>query len=61
MNDLSTNCYLINFYCRFWNEELELAAHRKREPSLLRVIARCFGAKIMVYGFVLFTMEVLLR
>ncbi|PNF14801.1 putative multidrug resistance-associated protein lethal(2)03659 [Cryptotermes secundus] len=53
--------YLGDKFEKFWNEEVKLAAQRKRKASLLRVIARCFGPKIMVYGFFLFTMEVLLR
>ncbi|XP_011505353.1 PREDICTED: probable multidrug resistance-associated protein lethal(2)03659 [Ceratosolen solmsi marchali] len=33
----------------------------KGQPSLLRVLLRCFGAKIMLYGLLLAVMEILLR
>ncbi|KDR22129.1 probable multidrug resistance-associated protein lethal(2)03659 [Zootermopsis nevadensis] len=53
--------YLGNKFEKFWNEEVKHASEQNKKPSLLRVITRCFGAKIMVYGLVLFVMEFSLR
>ncbi|GFG33086.1 hypothetical protein Cfor_12110, partial [Coptotermes formosanus] len=46
---------------RYWKEEVKHAAKGNRKPSLFRVIARTFGAKIMAYGVVLLVLEVVLR
>lgn len=46
---------------RYWKEEVKNAEIRKRKPSLFRVIVRCFGVKIMLYGVILFLLEFLLR
>lgn len=32
-----------------------------KEPSLLRVLIKCFGAKVMMYGVLLAVMEIVLR
>lgn len=32
-----------------------------KEPSLMRVLIKCFGAKIMMYGILLAVMEIVLR
>lgn len=32
-----------------------------KEPSLLKVLIKCFGARIMVYGIILVIMEIVLR
>ncbi|XP_054272885.1 probable multidrug resistance-associated protein lethal(2)03659 [Macrosteles quadrilineatus] len=40
-----------------WREECKRAAIKKREPSLLRVLLRIFGPKLMAYGLVLAIVE----
>lgn len=45
-----------------WEKECE--AHRRgkvKEPSLMRVLIKCFGVKIMIYGIALAIMEITLR
>ncbi|GAB1868435.1 Multidrug resistance-associated protein [Camponotus japonicus] len=52
--------------CEAYNRRLEKSARtgsqkKVGEPSLLRVIIKCFGFKILLYGIVLAIMEILLR
>ncbi|KMQ90611.1 multidrug resistance-associated protein, partial [Lasius niger] len=52
--------------CEAYNHRLEKSARtgsqkKVSEPSLLRVIIKVFGVKIMLYGVVLAVMEILLR
>lgn len=54
--------------CEAYNRRLEKSSRtsdtRKKKikgPSLMRVIIKCFGVKIMLYGIVLAVMEILLR
>lgn len=53
--------------CEAYHRRLEKnskAGTRKskvKEPSLMRVIIKCFGVKIMLYGIILAIMEILLR
>ncbi|XP_054270037.1 probable multidrug resistance-associated protein lethal(2)03659 [Macrosteles quadrilineatus] len=44
-----------------WREECKRAAIKKREPSLLRVLLRIFGPKLMAYGLVLAIVENVFR
>ncbi|XP_050461235.1 ATP-binding cassette subfamily C member 4 isoform X1 [Cataglyphis hispanica] len=56
-----------------WEKECEAYKHRLKrnattgslkkvsEPSLLRVIIKCFGFKVLLYGILLAVMEILLR
>lgn len=46
-----------------WEKECKAAQRRGKgaQPSLLRVIIRCFGCKIILYGMVLAVMEISLR
>ncbi|PSN46970.1 hypothetical protein C0J52_11126 [Blattella germanica] len=46
---------------KLWIKEVARAERKKCNPSLLRVIAKCFGPKIMTYGIFLFIMEIFLR
>lgn len=50
--------------CAAYNRRLEQrGAGEKKidEPSLMKVLVKCFGAKVMLYGVVLAVMEILLR
>ncbi|XP_011138927.1 probable multidrug resistance-associated protein lethal(2)03659 isoform X1 [Harpegnathos saltator] len=46
-----------------WEEECKAAQRRGKgaQPSLLKVIIRCFGLKIALYGIILAAMEISLR
>nr|CAD7458628.1 unnamed protein product [Timema tahoe] len=53
--------YLGNKFEKRWNEELSRASKEGRQPSLLRVIMRCFGLSLMGYGLILAFLEIGLR
>lgn len=38
---------------KYWKEEEERAARKKRTPSLQRVLIRAFGLQFLIYGMVL--------
>ncbi|KAG8242930.1 hypothetical protein J6590_056496 [Homalodisca vitripennis] len=42
---------------RAWQEELRQAAAKKKDPSLLRVLVRLFGPKLMMFGLILALVE----
>ncbi|XP_060851388.1 probable multidrug resistance-associated protein lethal(2)03659 [Rhopalosiphum padi] len=44
-----------------WKIETVNAKNENREPSLLRVLVRMFGAKLMLYGFIQAFVEIVLR
>lgn len=46
---------------KYWNQEVQQAEQKNRRPSLFRVIAKCFGVRIMAYGLILLVMEIFLR
>nr|XP_018899809.1 PREDICTED: probable multidrug resistance-associated protein lethal(2)03659 [Bemisia tabaci] len=46
---------------RLWLQEVTNSKKLKRKPSLLRALVKCFGAKLMLYGLLLCTMEICLR
>ncbi|XP_068086467.1 ATP-binding cassette subfamily C member 4 isoform X2 [Anabrus simplex] len=46
---------------RRWEKELERAQKRKKEPSLLRVIAKTFGGPFMLYGLIRGLDEIFVR
>lgn len=46
---------------RIWEDELIKAKQANRNPSLTRVLCRCFGWKIMAYGLILAATELFLR
>lgn len=49
------------FVSSHWNNELIRASKSKSKPSLLRAIIKMFGPRMMFYGLVLATVEIVLR
>jgi len=49
------------FATRKWRSELVTAHNERRNPSLLRVLIRIYGAKYMLYGFILSVNEIVLK
>jgi len=49
------------FAIRKWRTELVTAHNERRNPSLLRVLIRIYGAKYMLYGFILSFNEIVLK
>nr|CAD7568105.1 unnamed protein product [Timema californicum] len=47
--------------CKIWDDECRRARFKLKDPSLVRAIIRCFGAKFMMYGALLALVEILLR
>ncbi|XP_014275641.1 probable multidrug resistance-associated protein lethal(2)03659 [Halyomorpha halys] len=46
---------------KLWDEEVAKAQLKKKEPSLLRVVVKMFGLRLMLYGTVIFFSEIVLR
>ncbi|KAJ9591425.1 hypothetical protein L9F63_002031, partial [Diploptera punctata] len=46
---------------RVWNQELKLAKKRKKKPSFLKVLVKCFGPKAMFLGVMLGIAEIVFR
>lgn len=52
--------------CEAYNRRLEESERRGsrkkvREPSLMKVLVKCFGAKVMIYGIILAVAEIAFR
>lgn len=50
-----------NKISKLWSEEVERAEIEGVIPSMTKVIAKCFYKEFLLYGFILFVMEVGLR
>lgn len=67
VNDLYTSlkehqsAYLGDKLESLWNQELQQSKIKKEEPSLLRVLVKCFGVKTFFYGFLVAVSEVLFK
>lgn len=44
-----------------WSKEVERAHKYKDQPNLTRVIFKCFTKDILMYGLIIFAMEMLVR
>jgi hypothetical protein len=44
-----------------WNQELERTSDLGEEPSLFKVLAKCFGPKAVLLGLILTTLEIIFR
>nr|CAD7441120.1 unnamed protein product [Timema bartmani] len=55
------SAHLGNKFERIWDDECRRAHFKLKDPSLVRAIIRCFGAKFMMYGALLALVEILLR
>ena len=49
------------YFCRLWNKELLQSERKKKEPSLLKVILKAFGARAFFYGFLIALSEMLFK
>lgn len=56
-----SSSYLGDRIEKLWDEEVAKAERKKTEPSLLRVIVKMFGLRLMTYAIVLFISEIILR
>ncbi|CAG2057608.1 unnamed protein product, partial [Timema podura] len=54
------SAHLGNKFERIWDDECRRAHFKLKDPSLVRAIIRCFGAKFMMYGALLALVEILL-
>jgi hypothetical protein len=46
---------------RLWAQELERSSARNEKPSLFRVLRRCFGLRVILFGLVLAVEELLFK
>ncbi|PNF26824.1 hypothetical protein B7P43_G17385 [Cryptotermes secundus] len=53
--------YLGNKVERLWDQELERSNARNGKPSLFRVLRRCFGLRVILFGLVLAVEELLFK
>jgi len=51
----------IVFLVRRWKIETDNANKNNGDPSLLRVLVKMFGAKLMLYGLIQAFVEIVLR
>lgn len=55
------NKYIIYFGFSKWKCELDKAIKENRKPSLLRALLQMFGSTYIIYGFVFFINEMILK
>jgi hypothetical protein len=56
------SCYVyVMSVSRMWNHELDRASIMNKNPSLLKVLVKCFGPKSLLLGLILSAVEIIFR